>query len=303
MGEDKQKKVTFWDKTSIVCPVCGNAFQKEKLMTGGGRVIAGNVTKELRRLYKESKKFGYVNPLIYSPVVCPHCWYAVLDADFTKKKEIKKEEYELLLNAEEDRVSKITNLFEGMEIDFSQPRTLESGTAAYILCVMNYSFFNSKMSPTIKRAICSLRTAWLLGDLEEKYKTGKFGYFQEKFYFKSCQYYNTSLEYSTTGQEPLGGIFLGPDNDKNYDFDGLVYIANLLNYQLGPFIEKDPIKLGRKYLKSKISIAKIFGFGRSSKEKPSQLLDTARDLYDQLNDEVNRIEQEFDVKLDQLEEE
>ncbi len=56
------------------------------------------------------------------------------------------------------------------------------------------------------------------------------------------------------------------------------------------------------YLKSKISIAKIFGFGRSSKEKPSQLLETARDLYDQISDETKRIEQEFDVRLDQLEE-
>jgi hypothetical protein len=133
--------------------------------------------------------------------------------------------------------------------------------------------------------------------MEEKYKTGKFGYFQEKFYKKAHKFYGDAIERAQNGKEPLEDIYLGPDTDKNYGFDGVVYVANLLNFKLGPFVEKDPIKLGRLYLKSKISIAKIFGFGRTSKEKPSSILDTARDLYDQINNEIKRIEDEFGEKL------
>ena len=294
MAEDK--KVTFWDKNEIECPVCHNTFQKEKLMSGGGRVIAGSISDELRRYYQESKKYGYVNPLLYSPTVCPHCWFCVLETDFGNSA-VKKEVYENLYKAQDDRVRKVTKLFEGMEPDYKENRTLESGTAAYILATICYSFFDSKMNPSIKRGICSLRAAWLLGDMEEKYKTGKFGYFQEKFYFKAHKYYNDAIEWAQNGKEPLADIYLGPDTDKNYGFDGVIYIGNLLNFKLGPFIEKDPIELGKLYFKSKISIAKIFGFGRSSKEKPSSILDTARDLYEQIGNEIKRIEDEFGEKI------
>ena len=39
------------------------------MMTGSGRLNAGELTEELRRLYIPSKKYGEVNPLIYYIVV------------------------------------------------------------------------------------------------------------------------------------------------------------------------------------------------------------------------------------------
>ena len=293
MGEEK-RAVTYYDKVDTECPCCGHTFKIEKMFTGGGRVIAGEITDELRRMYQESKKYGYVNPLIYPPIVCPNCWYAVLQTDFNKP---DKETSLALARAENDRISKASKLFDGMGLDFKIERSLETGAAAYILCVMCYSFFNPKQSPSIKRGICALRAAWLCGDIEEKYKTGKFSYYQEYFYKKAHKYYNDAIDYAMTGKEPLDGVFLGPDNDKDYGYDGVVYLNALLNFKLGPFFEKEPMKLGQVYLKCRTSMAKLFGFGRSSKEKPSSILETARGLYDEINSEIERIENELGEKI------
>ena len=57
-------KTSFFSKKPISCPVCGSSFHREEMLTGSGRLIAGNLTEELRRLYEVNKKFGEVNPLV-----------------------------------------------------------------------------------------------------------------------------------------------------------------------------------------------------------------------------------------------
>ena len=42
---------------------------------------------------------------------------------------------------------------------------------------------------------------------------------------------------------------------------------------------------------SKRTIAKIFGLGKSSKSKPGPLLEKARDLYDNINKELNETDE------------
>ena len=76
------QKLTFFEKKQTVCPVCNAKFFREDLLSGGGRLIAGNLTKELRRQYDASKKYGEVRPLLYPITVCPVCYFATFPQDF-----------------------------------------------------------------------------------------------------------------------------------------------------------------------------------------------------------------------------
>ena len=52
-------------------------FLREELLSGSGRLLAGELTDELRRTYIPSQKYGAVYPLIYSIGVCPQCFLAL----------------------------------------------------------------------------------------------------------------------------------------------------------------------------------------------------------------------------------
>ncbi len=77
------QKLTFFEKKQTVCPVCDGKFYREDLLSGGGRLIASDLTPELRRLYEPSRKFGEVSPLVYPVTVCPTCYFSSFAADFT----------------------------------------------------------------------------------------------------------------------------------------------------------------------------------------------------------------------------
>ncbi|MBP5752883.1 MAG: DUF2225 domain-containing protein, partial [Treponema sp.] len=77
----------------------------------------------------------------------------------------------------------------------------------------------------------------------------------------------------------------GPDIDKNYGYDGVIYITGLLEYKYG---QKKDLELRLKRLdEHKKAIARIFGLGKSSKEKPGPLLELAKSLYDKLGKELS----------------
>ena len=73
---------------------------------------------------------------------------------------------------------------------------------------------------------------------------------------------------------------MGPDTDKNYGWDGVIYLCGLLEYKYGQ--TADSAMRLKKLDEVKISIARIFGLGKTSKEKPGPLLEHARNLYDTL---------------------
>ena len=78
---------------------------------------------------------------------------------------------------------------------------------------------------------------------------------------------------------------MGPDMDKNYGWDGVIYLCGLLEYKYG---QQEDIQLRLKKLnESKTAIARIFGLGKSSKNKPGPLLEHARNLYDNLSKLIN----------------
>ena len=44
--EKKPLSITFYAKQNAVCPACGKEFPREELLSGGGRLIAGDLTDE-----------------------------------------------------------------------------------------------------------------------------------------------------------------------------------------------------------------------------------------------------------------
>jgi len=279
MAEDA-KKLTFFQKNPIECPVCGAKFYREELLTGGGRMIAGDLTKDLRRLYEPSKKVGEVFPLIYSVTVCPSCLYAAVASDFSEMPEKIKHK---LAEQTERRNKSILPVFD--DLDFTQPRNLKEGVASYYFAVMCYDHFPKEFTPTIKQGYCCLRAAWICNDLHRKSSNENFDFLALNFYRKARFFYNLAIEKEQTGKESMSmAKNLGPDLDKNYGYVGGLYLAGLFEYLYGP--REDAAKRIEALTKSKRAVARIFGMGRASKNKPAALLDKARDLYTEMTKEL-----------------
>ena len=291
MQNEDQLKTTYYLKNTTACPVCGREFIREELLSGRGRLIAGKLTDELRRLYEPSKKYGKINPLKYPITVCPDCLYAVFHDDFEK---IPEKNLDSAQSNADKRIQLVLQTFG--PLDFDQPRDEKKGIASYFLALNCYSFMDKGVAPTVKKGICALRAAWMLGDLEAEEKKGNYGYIQNIMYRNAKHFYETSMSNIQTGQESLDGIKLGPDTDKNWGYEGFLYIVSILQFKMG-FLEKDLEKRAKKYIVTKRVISKLFGTGKSSKSKPSMILDMAHDLYDKISQYIKEIEAELGKKL------
>ncbi len=290
---EKEIKITFRHKSPTGCPICRTEFHREELFSGRGRLIAGELTQELRRLYQENKKYGPINPLIYAITVCPECFYASSPEDFSAPiKDVKSR----LQDNTEHRVNRIHSLFPNL--DFNENRELPHGVASYLLAVTCYSFFEKKYAPSLKRAISSIRAVWTLEDLAHEKGDSKAEYLKGIFYHKSAHFYHQAVEYSQKGEELIDGVrHYGPDVDKNFGYDGMLYMACLLNSRLGDE-EADLEKQAKSYIKAKRIVSKLFGSGKASKEKPTAILDMARDVFREINEKLKNLEQELGRKLD-----
>ncbi len=118
---------------------------------------------------------------------------------------------------------------------------------------------------------------------------------QQVFYRKALFLYQQALEYETGRVESIAGISnFGPDIDKNYGYDGVVYLSGLLEYKYGQ--RKDITLRLKKLDEYKRAIARVFGLGKSSKSKPGPLLEHSRNLYDNLTKELKEAS---DIDLDE----
>ncbi|MBN2441681.1 MAG: DUF2225 domain-containing protein [Spirochaetales bacterium] len=283
MAEDKVKKITYFAKNSILCPVCETTFYREEMYTGGGRLMAGKLTEDLRRLFEPSKKYGELFPLIYFITVCPNCYYAAYPEDFLGVTEMGINK----IKTETARRKKsIGYLFK--TLNFTESRDLEEGVASYYLAVMSYEYFEKRFSPTIKRAICTLRSAWLCNNLHRRHPGENYDYLEKLFYRKARFFYTLSIEREQSGKELLSGAkSFGPDLDKNYGYEGLLYVSSLLEYIYGP--KKNIEKRIESLLRLKRLISKTHGIGKASKAKPSAILEKAKDLYDLIGKELQTL--------------
>ncbi len=281
---DKDRKVTFYAKEATRCPVCDASFHREELFSG--RVNADEMTDELHRTYKPLQAFGEVHPLIYELDVCPSCFYAAWRMDFMPAGQKFAQE---LRDRIEARIEEVQRVFS--PIDYQSPRGLLEGAASYYLALHSYELFSKEFAPTIKGALSSVRAAWLCHDLHAKSPNDNWDYVAGLFYRKARFYYREAIELEQSGKEPYSSQRnLGPDTDKNYGHEGVLYMAAILELKYGPSDDADQ-RLER--LKAaKVSVARMFGFGKKNKSKPGPLLEKARDLYDRLKAELHEGEED-----------
>jgi uncharacterized protein (DUF2225 family) len=272
--------LTFFSKQPIECPVCEEKVFREEMRTGRGRQIAGNLTRELRRNYEVSKQFGEVYPLIYPVTVCPHCFYAAYPEDFS---EVPDDCVDALRDDTMRRTEFLADIFPSL--DFTEPRNLEEGVASYVFATLCYEHFPKQFSPIFKAGVSQLRAAWLAGDLHRKQPAENFDFLAAVFYRKARYYYSRAVEGEQDGSQSLSGAkHLGPDLDKNYGYDGVLYMTGLLEFQYGP--RSDPAARHVALDRAKRTVARIFGMGKASKNKPAAILDNARDVYEAISKEL-----------------
>lgn len=281
--DDKPKKanISYWTKVKCVCPVCTKDFRHEEMLSGNGRMIAGGLTDELHRIFEPSARFGKIYPLIYAIGVCPNCHTALFWSDFAKLDD--RESIRSIYDDEQRRVQEVSTVFPHFNLD--RERTLYDGAAMYYLALLTYSKMNVAYLPTIKQAIILLRLSWLCNDLDTVLPNHNFKVLSESFVRKSAFYYQQSVINETARVEQTSSLAnFGPDIDKNYGWDGVIYLCGLLEYKYG---QKEDYELRlRKLAEYKTAIARIFGFGKSSKNKPGPLLEHSRNLYDALTKEI-----------------
>ncbi|MDR1956414.1 MAG: DUF2225 domain-containing protein [Treponema sp.] len=277
----EEPKVSYVSKDELICPVCDAEFHREELLSGSGRLIAGAITDELHRLYEPSARYGNVYPLVYQATVCPECWFASMDKDFFLLPEKIKDKVKLDM---QKRISETSQIFPG--VDFHENRSLTSGAASLYLVIFCYDYFSKEVSPTIKQGIASLRAGWLCEELHAKNPGEHYDWLALLFKKKARFFYSEALKREQSGAEPIAGIKnFGPDTDKNYAYEGMLYLSALLNFKYGPM--EDPLKRKAYLEEAKRTIARIFGLGKSSKSKPGPLLEHARNVYNDINKELN----------------
>ncbi|MCK5672385.1 MAG: DUF2225 domain-containing protein, partial [Spirochaetales bacterium] len=184
MEKTAVNSISYFSKETIICPVCEAEFHREDIRIGRGRLIAGDLTDELRRSYLPSKKYGEVYPLFYPVTVCPECYYASFQADFL---EIPGDSVSLIKNDKKNRFEKVEKVFK--QLDFRELRTLREGTISYYLAMLCYVHFPHEFSPAIKQGLASYRTAWLFMDLHGKYPDENYDYLARLFYRKAGFFY------------------------------------------------------------------------------------------------------------------
>jgi uncharacterized protein (DUF2225 family) len=284
--EENPMKISYYLKNSITCPVCGTEFYKEEMLSGRGRLIAKDTTDELRRIYEPGRKAGEIYPLIYPITVCPQCLYAAYVEDFQL---IDKKDLDIALSQKGKRSQDIALLFP--DLDYRRMRNLYTGTASYLLAVGCYSFHSKERAPTFKKGLSSLRAAWLFEDLHRKYQDQNYDKIKLMMYKKATDYYEKTISIAQTGEERVDAVKnFGPDLDKNFGFQGVLFISTLLLFKYGNHEETD--KRIAKLQSAKRIISKIFGSGKSSKSKPSFILELSKDLYEKITSKIAELKGE-----------
>jgi uncharacterized protein (DUF2225 family) len=279
--ETRETKISFQSKEEYTCPVCDTRFHREELLSGSGRLIAGELTDELHRLYEPSAKYGEVYPLAYAATVCPECWFAAMDKDFSALPANFKDR---VFAERERRMADTALIFPG--VDFHESRNLASGAASLYLVLRCYDFYTAEFSPTIKQGLAALRTGWLLEEMDKKTPGQHYDWLAVLFKKKALFFYDEAIRREQKGTETLSGLkIFGPDTDKNYAYEGALYLASLLKYKYG-FRDNPQFRVS-SLDEAKRTIARIFGIGKSSKSKPGPLLEHARELYEKIGKELN----------------
>ncbi len=287
----KQASVSYRVKNASCCPVCGTEFHHEMLYSGRGRLISGAITAELRHLYKPNPKYGPIYPQAYSIITCPECLYSSFADDFS---ELADHEIQTIRNFKEKRCSKIKRIFG--PLSFHENRNLILGAASYILALDCYQKRGLQIGPTPKKAICSLRGAWLCHDIDMLFPNYGFAKIRELLYAKAAIYYIPTLEFIESNEEPQEKFIqlLGPDTDKNWGFEGVAYMSSYLGYRYAHKICEDKDSQKELIRRSRRNLSHIYGHGKVSRIKPSLIVNFAKDLHNQISKDLGSEEETED---------
>ncbi len=283
------ENISFFHKDPFTCMVCKEKNYKEELRTGRGRIDAGKLDLDLHRHYIGTEEYGTVLPILYNVVSCNFCYFSYLVSDdLSRVKQrtimaLKKEE------AREERISLLKGIIKEIP-NFSFKRNIVMGLAAYILAIASYNRFLKEESPTLRLAIVTLRCAWICKLMHS------FGYegteqLMKIFYRKAAFLYQKSMDMMEKGEEDYRDMkTYGPDTDRDYGFDGFVYMNAWLQFHYGEIQERELRE--KALMKIRSTLSRVFGFGKSTKEKPSALLWQARDTFDLVEQELKEIQSE-----------
>lgn len=281
-------KISYFSRNKLTCPSCASNFQKEGLLTGGGRLNAGPLTDELHRLYIPKEQYGPVYPLIYSLDTCPFCYLSLFSSDFNSL----KGKYAQQMNSSTERSLRKENikLLLGQIPDLTVSRDLTGGIAAHVAAMMCYEILPKDYLPTLRQGMLSLRCAWLLAHLDNHQPGNNYGYAAKIMYRKAAFLYMRAIELSDEGEQPLvtdlaGGY--GPDTDNNFGIDGCIYLAAQLQYKYG---QSTMISKRLKTIEqAKFHISLLVGSGKASQSKTSALINNSRDLFQKLKKEFKKL--------------
>lgn len=286
MGSSK-KAISYCIKDKTVCKVCEFEFHREQLHSGGGRLIAGKLTPELRRLYEVNKKYGRIYPLAYQLITCPQCLFSSFPNDFGLLDPGEIEALQKQMVERRSGIEKITG-----PVDFNEDRNLVLGVASYILAINCYQVRGIDCAPTPKKAICGLRAAWLLDEMNDEFPKMGFDKVRNFLYVKAIRWYDPTLDIMSTGKEPLEQFqnLLGPDVDQNWGFDGVIYLNGYFTMKFLDELAATPEKRLELLDRNKRFLGKLYGMGRSSKSKPSIIIDMAKDLYEEISEKMEAMQ-------------
>jgi uncharacterized protein len=284
--EDKiRPKITFLSKETTQCPVCEREFFRENLLTGSGRLIAGEITDTLHRTFLPSQTYGKIYPLAYPVIVCPDCFFATLyQSDFVPFSD--ENTVEKLKETREERIE-FANKLIGDSVDFSHFRTLETGAVSYVLAMECYDNFPKKSLPVIKQAICAIRAAFLFEDLDKEQPGKYFKHMSEIFFKKALFFYKHAVELNQKKEQILENLkVLGPDIDKDYGYDGVTYLTAALLYLHGSKENKEDRK--KDLEEARLYFGRLFGMGKSNVNKPKEILEKSKTFYDTISKELKQ---------------
>ena len=277
-------KISFRARDAVKCPVCGFEYKREELLTGGGRMNAGEVTDELHRIYLPTLRYGRVYPLIYSISVCPGCLYSAFPRHFLK---IGDDEIEKMQENRHERQALMDRIFANP--DFGQDRDLNLGIASCVLAAQSYEHRTRECSPTFLQGLCFLRAGWLARELDQNKSGENYDQMARIFLRKASFLYSRCLEEQREGRERLEDVtHHGPDQDNNFGFDGVLYISAVLLFKYGP---REPVDKRVEILKeARRVISRVVGMGKSSKGKPSVIVERGRNIHEVITSELHSLE-------------
>lgn len=281
-----EAKISYRAKSETVCPVCDARFRREELLTGGGRMNAGDLTDELHRIYLPTQKYGEVYPLNYPVSVCPRCWYAAYPTYFDNLGDKARGIFKETVG---ERKNILRPIFP--DLDFERDRTLPEGMASYVLAALCCEHLPPENSPTFLRGLSFLRAGWLAMDLHRGSPEENYDYMAGIFLRKASFFYSQVLECERTGSEDMGSIpHHGPDLDNNYGYDGVLYLVGVLLLKYGQRENTTHRKTALK--EARAAVSRIVGMGQSSRAKPSAILDLGRDLHKSIKKELEALDGE-----------